>query len=174
MSFAGILSFTLVASVQSGAHLQSEEERRQEISSMEFTIRSTLSSRSNRFRRMQSLEALSEEMQVVLPIAFLILLLMSNYRTLVNVSEGSVIITVACATLIGLDELWDMFKSNKLKGVFEEAFLTDASKKQRLSLSVNMSRDDYLSCRQKLLTSEANAYLVSIHHLYFRIIFYER
>ena len=74
--------------------------------------------------------------------------------SLVSVGRGSVIVTVECLTLKGLELLWRDYLSGELDKVAEQCFVTDKTKKklnlETICLKTIIEKENYLSCWKAL------------------------
>ena len=70
----------------------------------------------------------------------------------VALNEGSVIISLNCKTLKGLDQLWNDHLSGHLNKVAERYLVTDEIKKRlnlrTINLKATIEEENYLNCRK--------------------------
>ena len=73
------------------------------------------------------------------------------------VNKGSLIISLNCKTLKGLDQLWKDYLSGHLNKVAERYLVTDEMKTKvnlrKINLKTTIEEENYLNCRKVLLES---------------------
>ena len=73
----------------------------------------------------------------------------------VAVNKGSLIISLNCKTLKGLDQLWNDYLSGHLNKVAERYLVTDKMKKKlkrsKINLKTSIEEENYLNCRKVFL-----------------------
>ena len=76
---------------------------------------------------------------------------------LVALNKGSLIISLNCKTLKGLDQLWRDYLSGHLNKVAERYLVTDKMKMKlnlrKINLKTTIEEQNYLNCRKVLLES---------------------
>ncbi|XP_015779234.1 PREDICTED: ankyrin-3-like [Acropora digitifera] len=79
----------------------------------------------------------------------------------VAVNKGSLIISLNCKTLKGLDQLWNDYLSGHLNKVAERYLVTDKMKRKlklrKINLKTTIVEQNYLNCRKVLLESSGEA-----------------
>ena len=77
--------------------------------------------------------------------------------TRVALNKGSLIISLNCKTLKGLDQLWNDYLSDHLNKVAERYLVTDEIKTKlnlrKINLKTTIEVENYLNCRKVLLES---------------------
>ena len=72
-------------------------------------------------------------------------------------NKGSLIISLKCKTLEGLDQLWNDYLSGHLNKVAEQYLVTDEMKMKlnlrKINLKTSIEEKNYLNCRKILLES---------------------
>ena len=75
----------------------------------------------------------------------------------VAVNKGSLIISLNCKTLKGLEQLWNDYLSGHLNKVAERYLVTDEMKTKlnlrKINLKTTIEEENYLNCRKVLLES---------------------
>ena len=75
----------------------------------------------------------------------------------VAVNKGSLIISLNCKTLKGLEQLWYDYLSGLLSKVAERYLVTDEMKmklnQRKINLKTTIEEENYLNCRKVLLES---------------------
>ena len=75
----------------------------------------------------------------------------------VALNKGSLIISLNCKTLKGLDQLWNDYLSGLLNKVAEWHLVTDEMKTKlnlrKINLKTTIEEENYLNCRKVLLES---------------------
>ena len=75
----------------------------------------------------------------------------------VALDVGSLIISLNCKTLKGLDQLWKDYRSGHLNKVSERYLLTNELKKKlnlrKINLKTTIDEENYLNCRKVLMES---------------------
>ena len=75
----------------------------------------------------------------------------------VALDKGSLIISLDCKTLKGLDQLWNDYLSGHLNKVAERYLVTQEMKKKlnlrKINLKTSIEEENYLNCRKVLLES---------------------
>ena len=73
----------------------------------------------------------------------------------VALDVGSLIISLDCKTLRGLDQLWNDYLSGHLNKVAERYLVTDEMKKRlnlrKINLKTTIEKENYLNCRKVLM-----------------------
>ena len=72
-------------------------------------------------------------------------------REIINVGDGSVAITIMCPTLEALNDLWQMYTSDKLRCMFINAFIPEELRAS-VTLSVNVDEAAVQRSRQQLMS----------------------
>ena len=89
--------------------------------------------------------------------AFLEFLEMMYNVSRVALNKGSLIISLNCKTLKGLDQLWNDYLSGHLNKVAERYLVTDEMKTKlnlrKINLKTTIEEENYLKCRKVLLES---------------------
>ena len=71
--------------------------------------------------------------------------------TIIGVSEGSLVITVRCESLMILEELWTDYSSGRLDEVVQNCFVTEKILKELnladLRLKTTMDKEEYNACK---------------------------
>ena len=71
--------------------------------------------------------------------------------TIIGVSEGSLVITVRCESLMILEELWTDYSSGRLDEVVQNCFVTEKILKElnlaELRLKTTMDKEEYNACK---------------------------
>ena len=71
--------------------------------------------------------------------------------TIIGVSEGSLVITVRCESLMILEELWTDYLSGRLDEVVQNCFVTEKILKElnlaELRLKTTMDKEEYNACK---------------------------
>ena len=71
--------------------------------------------------------------------------------TIIGVSEGSLVITVRCESLMILEELWTDYSSGRLDEVVQNCFVTEKILKElnlaELRLKTTMDKEEYNVCK---------------------------
>ena len=94
----------------------------------------------------------------VLGVRALIEFLESGYnQSQVAINVGSLIITLNCKTLKGLDQLWYDYLSGHLNKVAERYLVTDEMKtklnRRKINLKATIEEQNYLNCRRVFMES---------------------
>ena len=75
----------------------------------------------------------------------------------VALNKGSLIISLNCKTLKGLDQLWNDYLSGHLNKVAERYLVTEEMKTKlnlrKINLKTTIEEDNYLNCRKVFLES---------------------
>ena len=82
--------------------------------------------------------------------------LIKTYKVLVlNVCEGSIVVSLKCPTLESLEHLWSDYRSGDLDKLAERHLLTDEMKKklklETSYLKTNIDKENYLDCIKALM-----------------------
>ena len=89
--------------------------------------------------------------------AFLEFLEMMYNALLVALNVGSLIISLDCKTLRGLDQLWNDYYCGHLNKVAERYLVTDEMKTKlnlrKINLKTTIQEENYVNCRKVLLES---------------------
>ena len=87
--------------------------------------------------------------------AFLEFLEMTYDVSRVALNVGSVIISLDCKTLSGLDQLWNDYLSGQLNKLAERHLVTDEMKKKlnlrTIKLKTTIEKENYLECKKVLI-----------------------
>ena len=81
----------------------------------------------------------------------IVLSLREKNREIINVGDGSVAITIMCPTLEALDDLWQMYASDKLCRMFINAFIP-GELRASVTLSVSVDEAAVQRSRQQLMS----------------------
>ncbi|XP_067021841.1 uncharacterized protein [Acropora muricata] len=91
--------------------------------------------------------------------AFLEFLELAYHVSRIALNKGSLIISLNCKTLRGLDQLWNDYLSGYLNKVAERYLETDEVKTKlnlkKINLKISIEEENYLDCRKILLESSA-------------------
>ena len=89
--------------------------------------------------------------------AFVEFLKMAYNVSRVALNKGSLIISLSCKTLKGLEQLWHDYLSGHLNKVAERYLVTDEMKTKvnlrKINLKTTIEEENYLNCRKVLLES---------------------
>ena len=89
--------------------------------------------------------------------AFVEFLKMAYNVSRVALNKGSLIISLSCKTLKGLEQLWKDNLSGHLNKVAERYLVTDKMKRKlklrKINLKTTIEEENYLNCRKVLLES---------------------
>ena len=89
--------------------------------------------------------------------AFVEFLKMAYNVSRVALNKGSLIISLSCKTLKGLDQLWNDYLSGHLNKVAERYLVTDEMMTKlnlrKINLKTTIEEQNYLNCRKVLLES---------------------
>ncbi|XP_015778868.1 PREDICTED: uncharacterized protein LOC107356762 isoform X1 [Acropora digitifera] len=82
--------------------------------------------------------------------------LIKTYKALVlNVSEGSIVVSLRCPTLESLEHLWSDYRSGDLDKLAERYLVTDDMKEklklEKSYLKITIDEENYLNCKRALM-----------------------
>ncbi|XP_015778314.1 PREDICTED: uncharacterized protein LOC107356184 [Acropora digitifera] len=87
--------------------------------------------------------------------AFLEFLELAYHVSRIALNKGSLIISLNCTTLRGLDQLWNDYLSGHLNKVAERYLVTDKMKRKlklrKINLRTTIKEENYLNCRKVFL-----------------------
>ena len=93
--------------------------------------------------------------------AFLEFLELAYHVSRIALNKGSLIISLNCKTLKGLDQLWNDYLSGHLNKVAERYLVTDEIKTKlnlrKINLKTTITVENYLNCR-KVLSESSGEY----------------
>ncbi|XP_015751857.1 PREDICTED: uncharacterized protein LOC107331748 isoform X8 [Acropora digitifera] len=100
--------------------------------------------------------------------AFLEFLELAYHVSRIALNKGSLIISLNCTTLRGLDQLWNDYLSGYLNKVAERYLETDEVKTKlnlkKINLKISIEEENYLDCTKILLESSVNDHSTLAKH----------